>query len=55
MNPTQFSHNDTAELEMEAPSALFAKLSDLTSFSEVELLRGCCTQGCCGAEEFEVL
>ena len=55
MNPTQFSHTDTAELEMEAPSTLFAKLSDLTSFSELELLRGCCTQGCCESPEFEVL
>jgi hypothetical protein len=55
MNPTQYPLADTAELEMEAPSTLFAKLSDLTSFSEIELLRGCCTQGCCESPEFEVL
>lgn len=34
---------------------MFAKLSDLTTFSENELLRGCCTQGCCGVSQNEIL
>jgi hypothetical protein len=34
-----------AQNEMATP--MFAKLSDLSNFSEEELLKGCCTQGCC--------
>jgi hypothetical protein len=37
----------------EMETQLVSKLSDLTSFSEEELLRGCCTQGCCGTGELE--